>query len=331
MAHSRKILVTGPGIAPGAVRFAAEAGYELVYSPPYPSAEALVELVREHDPVGVVSRAGRFDEAPMKAARSLLAISKHGAGVDNIDVEAATRHGVQVMRAAGVNAVSVAEHAVALAVAVVKSLRPLDIVLRQGKWEKVGFVGRELAGMKVGLVGAGAIGRVAARLFRGLGMEVMAFDPVADDSVFAEMGAARCVDLDKMLSQVDLVSLHCPLLPDTRNLLNERTIALMPKGSYIVNAARGGLIDEAALSRALESGHIAGAGLDTFATEPVVETPPLFAARDLIVTPHVGASTAEAMDRVAVAALKGIVDFVEGREVPASRLVNRVENQKSAG
>lgn len=261
----------------------------------------------------------------MAAGRSLQIISKHGAGVDNIDVDAATRSGIQVIRATGSNAVSVAEHAVSLALVAVKRLRSLDITLRQGKWEKMAFVGRELAGMRVGLVGAGAIAQATARLFRGLGLSVAAYDPFAAESVFEEAQMVRFTDLDAMLQQVDIVSLHCPLTPKTRNLLNNRTIALLPRGSYIVNTARGGLVDEAALLEAIYDGQIAGAGLDVFEIEPLECDHPLFAASELIVTPHVGASTAEAMERVAADAVQGIIDYVEKRSIAADRIVNKLD------
>lgn len=325
MSDMRKILVSGPEIASSAVRLADEAGYELVFAPAYADSDTLTALVRNHDPVGIVSRAGTLGALPMAAGRSLQIISKHGAGVDNIDVDAATRSGIQVIRATGSNAVSVAEHAVSLALVAVKRLRSLDITLRQGKWEKMAFVGRELAGMRVGLVGAGAIAQATARLFRGLGLSVAAYDPFAAESVFEEAQMVRFTDLDAMLQQVDIVSLHCPLTPKTRNLLNNRTIALLPRGSYIVNTARGGLVDEAALLEAIYDGQIAGAGLDVFEIEPLECDHPLFAASELIVTPHVGASTAEAMERVAADAVQGIIDYVEKRSIAADRIVNKLD------
>lgn len=323
--NMQKILISGPDIAPLAITIADAAGYELVFAPAYSDSNALAELIREHDPVGVVSRAGDFGETPITAARSLCIISKHGAGVDNIDVDCATKHEIQVIRATGANALSVAEHAIALTMAAVKRLRKLDITLREGKWEKMDFVGRELSGMRIGLVGAGAIAQTAARLFRGIGLQVVAYDPYADQSIFIQMDAERFTDFEEMLKTIDIISLHCPLTSENKHMLNKRTIALLPKGSYIVNAARGGLIDEAALIAALSSGHLAGAALDSFEQEPLEGNSALFDAPDLIVTPHVGASTSEAMDRVAAEAVSGIIDYVEGREIPSNRLVNKIK------
>lgn len=321
----QKIFVSGPEIASVAITIADAAGYELVFAPAYSDSSKLAELIHEHDPVGVVSRAGKFGVEPISASRSLQVISKHGAGVDNIDVDCATKHQIQVIRATGANALSVAEHAVALAMASVKRLRKLDITLREGKWEKMSFVGRELYGMRVGLFGAGAIARAAANLFRGIGLQVAAYDPYSEQAAFKQMGAERFTDFEEMLKTVDIVSLHCPLTPENKHMLNRQTISLLPEGSYIVNTARGGLIDENALIEALSSGHLAGAALDSFEQEPIEGHSDLFDVPELIVTPHIGASTSEAMDRVAAEAVSGIIDYVEGREIPSNRLVNKIQ------
>lgn len=322
MANRSVILVSGPDLAPPAVDLGTRSGYEIVFTPAYADEATLVKLMKQHDPVGVVSRAGKFGAAPIASGQALRIVSKHGAGVDNIDVDAATKHGVQVIRATGSNAQSVAEHAVALTLAVTKQLRPLDKSLRGGKWNKMGVKGRELSGMRVGVIGAGAIAQAAGRLFLGLGLHVSAYDPYAPDAAFVAMGATRFTDLDQLLQQADIISLHCPLTTENHHIVDARRLALMPQGSYVVNTARGGLVDETALLAALESGQIAGAGLDVLETEPPQGEQALFAAENLIVTPHIGASTAAAMERVAVAAVQGIIDYLDGRDVAANRLVN---------
>lgn len=323
MTNRKTILVSGPDLAAPAVERARAAGYDFVFTPAYADEATLVDLVRTHDPVGIVSRAGLLSAAAIHAGASLRIISKHGAGVDNIDVDAATRHGVQVIRATGANAQSVAEHAVALSMAVIKRLRPLDASLRAGRWEKMGVQARELSGMRAGLIGAGAIAQAAGRLFAGLGLEIAAYDPFAKDDAFSAMGARRFTDLDDMLAGVDVVSLHCPLTSENRHILDARRITLMPRGSYVVNTARGGLVDETALLEALQSGQIAGAGLDVLEVEPPEERLPLFEAQNLVVTPHVGAATAAAMERVAIEAIDGIMTFLDGQAVAPSRRVNR--------
>lgn len=322
MATQPTILITGPDLASTAKQMAEDAGYRLVHTPPYPSEDMLVEFIEHHDPVGVVSRMGRFGAGAVAAGKSLRVISKHGAGVDNIDIDAATRHGVQVIRAAGGNATSVAEHAVALMFTTVKCLLPLDAGMRAGRWEKAGFLGRELSGMRLGLVGAGAIAAAVVEVAKGVGLEVLVHDPYAPAAAIETIGARRVERLEELLSQSDIVSLHCPLTESNAHLLNASTLALMPVGSYVINTSRGGLIDEAALLMALESGHIAGAGLDTFEQEPPSGVSPLANSQRVVLTPHVAGVTREAAIRVGELAIKGILGFLAGHSLPPARLVN---------
>jgi D-3-phosphoglycerate dehydrogenase len=320
---SEKVLVTGPSLAPAAVEVLEAAGLEPVYVPPYSGGQGLTEIVRDARPVGIISRMGRIDAPVLDAAPGLRVISKHGVGVDNIDVDQATARGVPVIVAAGANAVSVAEHAMALLFAVAKRIVPLDSGLRAGRWEKPGFKGRELSGSSIGLVAFGAIAQQTAVYAKAFGMEVFAFDPFCPAEVFAAAGVTRIESLDELLSRCDVVSLHSPLTPETRNLIDAERLALMKPNAIIVNTARGGLIDEPALSAALAEGRIAGAGLDTFATEPPAADHPFWAETRLVVTPHIGGVTEAANARVGVEAAQGIVDVLAGRPVDPSRIVNR--------
>lgn len=322
MGKQPAILVTGPYLAEEARQHAEATGYSVFHTPPYPTTEMLVEHIERHDPVGVVARMGQFGADAIAAGHLLQIVSKHGAGVDNIDIDAATRHGVQVIRATGANAVSVAEHAAALMFATVKRLLPLDSGMRSGRWEKADYLGRELAGMRLGLVGAGAIAAAMAKLVQGLGLEVAVYDPYAPPEAVEALGARRIERLEDLLAQSDIVSLHCPLTEDNVHLLNAETLALMPANSYIVNTSRGGLIDEKALLAALESGHIAGAGLDTFEQEPPMGVNSLASSDRVILTPHVAGVTREAGTRVGLLAISGIVDFLAGKPLPKARLVN---------
>nr|WP_300311614.1 hydroxyacid dehydrogenase [Halomonas sp.] len=322
MSKQPTILVTGPYLADEARQLAEQAGYSVCHTPPYPATDVLIEHIERHDPVGIVSRMGQFGAEAIAAGRSLKVISKHGAGVDNIDVNAATQHGIQVIRAAGGNAVSVAEHAVALMFATVKQLLPLDAGMREGRWEKAGFLGRELAGMRLGLIGAGAIASSVVKLVQGLGLDVSIYDPYAPSEAISALGARHVEDIETLLSQSDILSLHCPLTESNAHLLNAETLALMPAGSYIINTSRGGLIDEKALLAALESGHIAGAGLDTFEQEPPSGINPLSQSSRVILTPHIAGVTQEAGTRVGVLAVNGIVDFLAGKPLPQARLAN---------
>ncbi|MCA0043319.1 hydroxyacid dehydrogenase [Celeribacter litoreus] len=320
---SKTILVTGPDLAPAAKTLAAERGYSLVYGPAYAEASVLADLMVESGAVGIVSRLGRIDAQVMDAAPQLKVISKHGVGVDNIDLAAAGERGVPVLVATGANAVSVAEHAIALMLATVKRVLPLDASLRDGRWEKPGFQGRELFGATMGLMGIGAIARATGLMAKGLGLNLIAYDPFAPDSLFEEIGAKRCTTTEELFAASDVLSLHCPLTDSTRGIVNAEALAQMPKGSYVVNTARGGLIDEPALVAAVESGHIAGAGLDTFASEPPGADHIFFSQPNIVMTPHIGGVTAQANARVGVEALTGIFQVLEGESVAPARIANR--------
>jgi len=319
---SPHILITGPAINEQAARLAEDNGYSLVYVPPYTSEEDLVRIVADADPVGVIVRMGRFGAAAIDAAPSMRVISKHGVGVDNIDLDAASRRDIPVVVATGANARSVAEHAIALLLATVKRILPLDRGLREGRWEKPGFSGKELSGMTLGLVGFGSIARHTAALAKAFGMVVSACDPFTDAAVFAEAGVARADTVEALLAASQIVSLHCPLTVETRNLLDEKRLGLMQAGSYVINTARGGLIDEDALLGAVASGHIAGAGLDTFRTEPPSPDHPFWTEPRIVVTPHIGGVTREANVRVGVDAVEGVLAVLQGRDPGRERIVN---------
>ena len=319
---TENILITGPSLAPEADAVLKNAGYAPVYVPPYTEGDGLLNIVTETRPVGILVRMGRVDEAIFAAAPQLRVISKHGVGVDNIDVDAASARNIPVVVASGANAVSVAEHAIALLLAVAKKIVPLDRGMREGRWEKPGFQGRELAGSTIGLVAFGAIAQQTARYAKALGMTVLAYDPYAGDEVFAAEGVTRVADLETLLRDSDIVSLHSPLTPQTRHLINAESLALMKPDAIIINTARGGLIDEAALLDALQQGRIAGAGLDSFATEPTGPDHPFWSDLRLVVTPHIGGVTSAANLRVGVGAAQAIVDVLAGAELPKSRIIN---------
>ena len=320
---SNTVLITGPYLAASAVDLLAAAGLTPVYVPPYTGGEGLTEIVRAADPVGIISRMGRLDAAAMDAAPSLRVISKHGVGVDNIDLTAAGERGIPVLMATGANAVSVAEHAIALMLAVAKRLGPLDRGLREGRWEKPGFRGREIAGSTLGLVAFGAIARHTARMAQAFGMQVIAYDPFCPAEAMEAAGVRRIEDVDALVAEADVISLHSPLTDATRNLIDARRLGLMKPHAIIVNTARGGLIDEAALAAALAEGRIAGAGLDSFAQEPPPADHPFWAEPNLVMTPHVGGVTTAANARVGVEAAQGIIDHLAGRDLPPARIANR--------
>lgn len=320
---TQTILITGPSLAPAAADVLTAAGYQPVYVPAYTTGDGLIDIVRATDPVGILARMGRVDEAVFAAAPRLRVVSKHGAGVDNIDTDAASRRGIPVLNAAGANAVSVAEQTIALMFAVAKKVIPLDRGLRDGRWDKPGFQGREMAGSALGLVAFGAIARQTARFAKGLGLSVKAYDPYTPAEVFAEEGVEQVQDLDVLFADCDILSLHCPLTASTKNLVNAERLSRMKPDAIIINTARGGLIDETALADALRDGRIFGAGLDTFAQEPPPAEHPFWSEPRLVLSPHIGGVTTAANLRVGVEAAQGIVDVLAGRAVSVTRIVNR--------
>jgi D-3-phosphoglycerate dehydrogenase len=240
----------------------------------------------------------------------LRAIARAGVGVDNIDVAAATRKGVVVMNTPGGNTVSAAEHTIALLLALARRIPAADATMKAGGWDRNKFVGTEVAGKTLGLVGLGRIGREVARRAKGLDMRVIALDPFVTPARAAELGYDTAVSLDELLPKIDFLTLHVPLGDDTRSLIGARELGLMKKTARVLNVARGGIVDEEALAAALSAGTIAAAGIDVFTAEPIVPENPLLRAPNVILTPHLGASTLEAQENVALEAAQLIADFL---------------------
>jgi D-3-phosphoglycerate dehydrogenase len=236
----------------------------------------------------------------MDAAPSLKVISKHGSGTDTIDKQAAAARGIQVVAAVGANAAAVAEQAMALLLACAKSVVALNARMHQGHWDKATHKSVELDGRTIGVIGLGAIGQRFARMADAMGMHVLGFDPFAKELP----GYVRNVGLETIWRDADAISLHCPLTPDNTKLLNARTLAKCRRGVIIVNTARGGLIDEAALLEAVRSGQVGSAGLDSFAVEPMTTPHPFHGEPRLTLSPHIGGVTADAYVKMGVAAVQ---------------------------
>jgi D-3-phosphoglycerate dehydrogenase len=241
-------------------------------------------------------------------ATNLKVIGRAGIGVDNVDIPAASSAGVVVMNTPFGNSITTAEHAIALMFALARQLPEADASTQNGKWEKNRFMGVELTGKTLGLIGAGNIGSIVADRALGLKMKVVAFDPFLSPERAIEIGVEK-VELEQLLARADFITLHTPLTDQTRNILSAGNLAKTKAGVRIINCARGGLIDEAALKAGLESGHIAGAALDVFATEPAHEHP-LFGAPNFVATPHLGASTSEAQVNVAIQVAEQMADYL---------------------
>lgn len=313
------VVMTAPQLARPAVDLLEAAGCTLHYMPPYPSAEAVAARTGEVQADAILTRQGPVSAAAMDASPRLCIIARHGVGVDDVDLAAARARGLMVTRAPGSNTEAVAEHALALLLALAKSLRPLGAAIAAGGWRGAGGRVRDLAGLRLGLVGFGAIGQAVAALARPFVIEVAAFDPLAPEAAFGAV--ARAPSLAALLARSDAVSLHCPARPETHHLIGGPALALMPPGGYLINTARGGIVDEAALLAALDSGHLAGAALDVFEHEPPDARDPLRRHPLVLVTPHVAGVTDRSLVNMGVMAAECIAARLTGKKVPPERIV----------
>ncbi len=276
------------------------------------SEDELVAIIGNYDGLAIRS-ATTVTPKVFAAAKKLKVVGRAGIGVDNIDQKAATAHGVVVMNTPFGNSVTTAEHAISLMMALARQIPAANASTHAGKWEKSKFMGIELYNKTLGLIGCGNIGSIVANRAQGLKMKVIAYDPFLSSEKAASMNI-RKVELDELLLQADFITLHTPLNEATRNILGEKNLAKVKKGVRIVNCARGGLIDEAALKVAIESGRVAGAALDVFDNEPANENP-LFGMEEVICTPHLGASTSEAQENVAIQVAEQMADYLNNGTV----------------
>jgi len=302
-----KVLVSDP-LAPQGLEILERArGMQVVYRPGLSPSELLAEIA---DANGLVIRSETKVTADvLAAAKQLQVVGRAGIGVDNVDVPAATARGVVVMNTPGGNNITTAEHAVALLVSLARHFPQATASLKQGRWEKSRFMGMELYHRTLGVIGLGRIGRIVADRARGLGMKVIAYDPYLAEGVLPKL-EVELVPLDELYARADAITLHVPKTKDTAALLGRAAFAKMQRGVLIVNAARGGIVDEAALLEALESGQVGGAALDVFEKEPPPKDHPLVLHERVICTPHLGASTEQAQVNVAVAVAEQVRDYL---------------------
>jgi D-3-phosphoglycerate dehydrogenase len=285
-----------------------QAGFE-VDNRPGLTGDALTEAVRAADGV-IVRSATKITAELLDDPGKLRAVARAGVGVDNIDVAAATRKGVVVMNTPGGNTVSAAEHTIALLLALARHVPAADASMKAGRWDRAKFVGTQLAGKTLGVIGLGRIGREVARRAAGLDMQVVGFDPFLTPDRAGQLGIESVAGLDQLLPRCDFLTVHTPLTDETRDLIGAAQIQKLKPGCRLVNVARGGIFNEAALADALKSGKVAGAALDVFGQEPPPADLPLLKAPNAILTPHLGASTVEAQDAVAREAAQLLIDFL---------------------
>ncbi len=273
------------------------------------SPQELKEIIGEYDAL-IVRSATKVTRDIIEAASRLKVVGRAGTGVDNIDLEAATEKGIVVMNTPGGNTVAAAEHAVSMMLSMARKIPQACASMKEGKWEKKKFMGVEVHGKTLGVIGMGRIGSLVAKMGLGLGMRVIAFDPYLSQKAAKDMGVTL-TDLDTLYAESDFITIHAPLTQETRNMISREAFKKMKEGVMLVNCARGGIVDEEALMEAIEVGKVAGAALDVFASEPPPPDYPLLKLEEVICTPHLGASTREAQEVVAIAIVQQIIDYLK--------------------
>ena len=302
-----KVLVSDK-LSETAVQIFRDRGIEVDFMPDLgKDKEKLREVIGRYDGLAIRS-ATKVTEKILDAAHNLKVVGRAGIGTDNVDKDAASRKGVIVMNTPFGNMITTAEHAIALMFAVARQIPEASASTQAGKWEKSKFMGVELTGKTLGVIGAGNIGGIVCDRARGLKMKVVAYDPFLGQEKADKMGVEK-VELDELLARADFITLHVPLTDQTRNILSRDNLGKTKKGVRIINCARGGLVDEEALADLLKSGHVAGAGFDVFAEEPATDNP-LFGLPNVVCTPHLGAATTEAQENVALQVAEQMSDYL---------------------
>jgi D-3-phosphoglycerate dehydrogenase / 2-oxoglutarate reductase len=295
-------------LSPAAVQIFKDRGVEVDFQPNLgKDKEKLAEIIGNYDGLAIRS-ATKVTPKILEKAKSLRVIGRAGIGVDNVDIPAATAKGVIVMNTPFGNSITTAEHAITLMLALARQIPQADTSTQAGKWEKNRFMGVEITGKTLGVVGCGNIGSIVANRGIGLKMKVIAFDPFLSPERAVELGVEK-VELADLLKRADFITLHTPLTEKTRNIIDAKALATTRKGVRIINCARGGLVDEAALRAALDSGHVAGAAFDVFVEEPATANP-LFGHPNVVCTPHLGAATTEAQENVALQVAEQMSDYL---------------------
>ena len=315
---SFNVLVTALHLLPEAQQMLQDAGGRISFMPEPITEDTLIEKLSGEQFEAVLLRGSKpFSSRVLAAAKGLKIIAKNGAGIDSVDLGQAARQGITVAVAAGANADAVAEHAIALMLTLVREIHTLNNKVHRGGWVGTAWLGRDFRESVVGVIGYGSIGRSTAMLAHALGAKVIVFGRTRTQADQFEV----VPHLEQMLARIDILSLHCPLNDQTRGLIGRKELALLKPGALVINTARGPVIDESALVDALASGHLGGAGLDTFETEPLPADNPLLTMNNVILTPHVAGVTRDAARRVATITAQNIIDAIAAKPLPRNNII----------
>ncbi len=316
-----KILISAPTLADKAMALLDEKG-ATVFTVPDGSPDSIIfDIVTREQVDGIIVRIGEIDAKVIDASENLRVLSKNGIGVDNVDVAHATAKGIPVVNGRNSNSQSVAEHALGMIIAQLKDFRRLDTSVRAGKWEKASYYGTELRGKHVALIGFGGNGRALARLLIPFDVTISAYDPYLDDSEFFE-GVDRANAVDEFISEIDILSIHCPRTSETNGMIDAACFQKMKPTAHLINCARGGIVDEDALVKALENNEIAGAAIDVFDIEAPPTDHPLWQFPNVILSPHIAGVTHESFERMGVMAVENAYKILDGEKIDLACTVN---------
>ena len=329
MSTPETIVVTTSSLAAPAMDILKARDLRLIFLPISTSPAKLTEMLARENPVGIISRAIGLDAAAISAAPALRVISKYGVGYDNVDIHAARARNVPVLITRGANSQSVAEMAIGHMIGLARNFRILDREVRGGQWIRTIDRGMELSGLTLGIVGYGAIGRRVARIAEAIGMKVKIHDPFINDTE-VPASISRLPTLEQLLECADVLSLHCPLTEDTRELINAERLSRLKRGAIVINTARGEVVDDSAMAAALSRGDLWGYAADTFSVEPPNPDNPLLGLDNTVLTPHCGAATRAAADRVAEAVARNLILGLDGKGWDSDDVVNRLPQTPSS-
>ena len=316
-----KILITAPTLADRAMAML-DALEATVFTIPDGAPDSLIYDIAAREQIdGIIVRIGEIDATVIDASANLRVLSKNGIGVDNVDVAYATRKGIPVVNGRNSNSQSVAEHALGMMIALLKDFRRLDNSVRNGNWEKATYQGIELQGKHVGLIGFGGNGRALAKLLLPFGVRISAYDPYLEDDAFFE-GITRAATLDDFVGDIDILSIHCPRTQETENMVDAARFAQMKSSAYLVNCARGGIVDETALVAALQFGDTAAAGIDVFDVEAPPKDHPLWQLSNVLLSPHIAGVTHESFERMGTMAVENAYKILNGEPIDPDCVVN---------
>ena len=319
---SYRIFITGSGIADEAQQLLKDQNCTFEIGDPRDTPEELAMKLKSFNPDGLIVRQGKITDKVQDASENLKAICKHGVGTDNIDIKAATKRGIPVMRTPRANFESVAEHTFALILSLIRKIPTEDKRIRNGIFDKKSFDGQELLGKTLGLIGFGLIGRRLTELVAPFKMKVIVYHRACTDEALPQY-ISKVKSTEEVFSQADIVSLHCPLSSQTKHLINKQTIDQMKESVYIINTARGGIINEKDLLQALKEKRIRGAALDVFEAEPPAVDNPLLKMDNVIFTPHIGGSSDNSLKNMGIEAVTNVLSLLKNESIDMESLLNK--------